>query len=260
MKRKHRIGCLLFLVYCITCSCFVGIKNCGFFELISDIGTLGGAQRSARDHQIGRTLDIVTAPIQVAIGIPLAAVNYINNHTGENGRRLAKAKQQEADYIKYSALLNEDFSQVYSNTDIWNPTNKVAMKALNNWIWSHGRQFTEDDVRKFAGHLFDHLETMIEVSYFWRLGNIPADVQNQALDVCVHIAIELNRNDVEPLLWSILSNGDGDGNWLISDDMLAKLVECQNEIVSRCASEEQEHRTSYRNYLERRRSANSGQQ
>ena len=84
-----------------------------------------------------RGVDILTAPLQVAIVLPLAAVNYIQEQTGERGCELAERKRQEAVYEQYMKWLDEDFDRIYAEPGFLDPTNKPAMKALDAWTRYH---------------------------------------------------------------------------------------------------------------------------
>lgn len=85
MKRRWKIGCLAVALYCAGCSILLGTHD-GFFTLIADLSTLhGGGRLSRRDIIVARSLDVITAPVQIAIFVSFYVVNYVAEHTGERG-------------------------------------------------------------------------------------------------------------------------------------------------------------------------------
>ena len=259
MKKPLRIGCLVFLLYCIACSLLVAIIGRGLFLFVAEIGTLQGGNIPARDRMILRGVDIVTAPLQVAIVLPLAAVNYIQEHTGERGRRHAERKRQEAAYGQYMKWLDEDFDRIYAKPGFLDPTNKTAMKTLDVWTRSH---FKEDDAewrRRFAEYGLAHPELMPPLREFWRMGNVPEDLQRRALPVALDLAEKNPDEDVKWLLWGLM-NVTTTWNYsparlppyTFSDETLQGYLASSNDIIRWCAQESLANRATYRDHLLRR--------
>ena len=205
MKKKLRIGCLAAILYCIGCSAYVGISGQGFFWTIAELSTMRGGHISNGASLFLRSVDIVTAPMQVAFFTPLFIVKYISEHTGERGRELAKLARQEAAYEQYMKLLDEDFDRIYVETEFLNPTNTAAMKALNRWIRWHSGDFNITRKRRFGEHCLAHTELMIPFQELWRMCKFPEDQQKRALTVALELAENNPSEEVKWLLWGIMN-------------------------------------------------------
>ena len=256
MKKPLRIGCLVFLLYCIACSLLVAISGYGWFLFAAEWGTLQGGSVPEQERRFLRNMDIVTAPLQVAILVPLAAVNYIQEHTGERGRRHAERKRQEAAYEQYMKWLDEDFDRIYAEPGFLDPTNKPAMKALDAWTRYH---FKEDDAewkRRFAEYGLAHPELMPPLREFWRMGNVPEDLQRRALPVAIDLAERNPDEDVKWLLWGLM-NVTTTWNYsparippyTFSDETLQGYLANSNDIIRWCAQESLANRATYRDHL-----------
>ena len=257
MKKKLRIGCLAAILYCIGCSAYVGISGQGFFWTIAELSTMRGGHISNGSRLFLRSVDIVTAPVQVAFFTPLFIVKYINEHTGERGRELAKLARQEAAYEQYMKLLDEDFDRIYVETEFLNPTNTAAMKALNRWIRWHSGEFNITRKRRFGEHCLAHTELMIPFRELWRMYKFPEDQQKRALTVALELAENNPSEEVKWLLWGIMNVTAKDVSpgrevpYTFSDEMIQGYATNKIEIIRWSAQETLKNRASYRSYLRR---------
>lgn len=250
MKKPLRIGCLVFLLYCIACSLLVAVIGRGWFLFAAEFGTLQGGSIPEQKRRFLRNVDIVTAPLQVAILVPLAAVNYIQEHTGERGRRLAERKRQKAAYEQYMKWLDEDFDRIYAEPGFLDPTNKPAMKALDVWTRYH---FKEEEKRRFAEYCLAHPELMPPLREFWRMGNVPEDLQRRALPVAIDLAEKNPDEDVKWLLWGLMNvtttwnfSPNRPPPYTFSDETLQGYLTNSTEIIRWSAQEALSNRATYR--------------
>ena len=258
MKKPLRIGCLVLLLYCIVCSLWVAISGQGWFLFSAEWGTLQGGTVPERERIFLRNIDIVTAPLQVAILLPLAAVDYIQDHTGERGRKLAEGKRQEAAYKQYLKWLDEDFDRIYVESAFLDPTNKPAMKALNSWAGYHFKKEDSERKRRFAEYCLDHPELMPPLREFWRMGNVPEDLQRRALTVALDLAEKNPDEDVKWLLWGLMNvtithnfPPSRPPPYTFSDETLQGYLTNSTEIIRWSAQESLASRATYRDYLRR---------
>ena len=268
MKKPLRIGCLVLLLYCIACSLLSAISGQGMFLSIAALGTLQGGNIPERERMILRGVDIVTAPLQVAIVLPMAAIQYIRDHTGERGRELAERKRQEAACEQYMKCLDEDFDRIYAEPGFLNPTNKPAMKALDVWTRYHFKEdvwtryhFKEEDAerkRRFAEYCLGHPELMPPLREFWRMCNVPEDLQRRALTVALDMAEKNPDEDVKWLLWGLMNvtttynfSPSQPPPYTFSDETLQGYLTNSVEIIRWSAQEALANRASYRDYLRR---------
>lgn len=257
MKKKTRIGCLAVALYCIGCSLLAAISGQGLFLFIAEIGTLRGGDIPGRDRIALRGIDIATAPLQVAILAPMAAVNYIQEHTGERGRELAEAKQKESAYRHYLKMLDEDFDRIYDDPGFLDPANRPAMKALDIWIRPHAfsGEFDAERKRRFAEYCLEHPELMPPLREFWRHVKLPEDLQRRALGVALETVEKNPGEEAKLLLWGLmnvcLENGSPglEITYTFPDEMLQDIATNPCEAISWCAQQALENRGSYRNYL-----------
>lgn len=258
MKKPLRIGCLAFLLYCMACSLLVAIIGEGLFLFHAEIATLQGGSVPARDRMLLRGVDIVTAPLQVAIVLPLAAVNYIQEHTGERGRELAERKRQKAAYGQYMKWLDEDFDRIYAEPGFLEPTNIPAMKALDGWTRYYFKKEDSERKRRFAEYCLDHPELMPPLREFWRMCNVSEDLQRRALAVALDMAEKNPDEDVKWLLWGLMNatttqsfSPSRPPPYTFSDEILQGYLTNSTEIIRWSAQEALAGRASYRDYLRR---------
>jgi len=255
VKKKLRIGCLAVILYCIGCSAYIGISGNGFFWNIAVFSTIRGGHISNGESIILRSIDIITAPAQVAIFTPLLIVKYIDNHTGERGRELARLEQEQAAYERYLKLLDENFDRIYAETEFLDQTNAPAMKALNRWPRWHSGEFNNERKRRFGEYCLAHAELMIPLRDLWRLCKFPADLQRRALTVALELAERDPSEDVKWLLWGLMNVSAKDVSpgqeipYTFSDEELQGYVTSKNEIIRWSAQEALKNRASYRSYL-----------
>ena len=260
MKKPLRIGCLAVLLYCTACCLWAAFCDApGLFLFVAEIGTLQGGNIPDRDRAFLRGVDIVTAPLQVAIVLPLAAVNHIREHTRERGRELAERERQKAAYGQYMEMLDEDFDRIYAEPGFLDPTNKPAMKALDVWTRYH---FRDDDAgwkRRFAEYCLGHTELMLPLREFWRLGHVPEDLQRRALPVVLDMAGKNPDEDVKWLLCGLMNvtttcnySPSGEPPYTFSDETLQGFLSNSNDIIRWSAQESLSNRATYRAYLRRR--------
>ncbi|MBQ9432366.1 MAG: hypothetical protein IJU44_12530 [Kiritimatiellae bacterium] len=257
VKKKLRIGCFVVILYCIGCSAYIGISGNGFFWNIAVFSTIRGGHISNGESIILRSIDIVTAPAQVAIFTPLLIVNYIGNHTGERGRERARLEQEQAAYERYMKLLDEDFDRIYAETEFLDPTNVPAMKALNIWPRWHSGEFNIERQRRFCEYCLEHAELMMPLRELWRMCKFPADLQRRALTVSLALAEKDSSEDVKWLLWGLMNVSAKDVSpgqgipYTFSDEELQGYVTNKIEIIRWSAQEALKNRASYRSYLRR---------
>lgn len=258
MKKPLRIGCLVLLLYCIACSLLVAISGRGWFLFAAEWGTLQGGTVPERERMILRGVDIVTAPLQVAILVPLAAVNYIQAHTGERGRKRAERQRQEAACKQYWEWLDEDFDRIYAEPGFLEPTNIPAMKALDGWTRYYFKKEDSERKRRFAEYCLGHPELMPPLREFWRMCNVPEDLQRRALTVALDLAEKNPDEDVKWLLWGLMNvtttynfSPTQPPPYTFSDETLQGYLTNSVEIIRWSAQEALANRASYRDYLRR---------
>lgn len=252
MKKKWNIGCLVVILYCAGCSIFVGVTG-GFVSGIAVFATLRGGHNTMCDLIICRVIDVVTAPVQVAVLGPLLAVQYVQEHTGERGRQRAEIERQEAMFEQYVEMLNENIDRIYVEDEFLNPANTPAMRALD----SVKSKFDADRKLRFAELLLEHRELMIPQREFWRMCKVSAPLQRRALSVALDLAEKNPSEDVKWLLWGVMNvcaeecSPGREPPYTFSDEKLREYATNQVEIVRWSAQECLKGRESYRDHLRR---------
>ena len=257
MKHKKRIGCIVVLLYCVACCVTMAFSSGGFFSLISAIGTLHGGGHGGPPEWVDKVVDIATAPVQLSIMWPLALLERISSRTGERGRQRKERERRDAQVLRYRAILDEDFENVYAMSDFQCPTNQIAMETLDKWIWCRkgDASWCSNSLPRFAEHVMNHSEMMPQLKSMWRLGKLNPDMQQRGFQKALHLAEESPSEDVRWLLWAILGDGrdDVEGHYLIPDEIINHYTNNPNQIISYSARESLANRKSYRDYLRRHR-------
>ena len=252
MKRKWKVGCLVVAFYCAGCSILLGTHG-GFFSVTAEMSTLHGGHLSKCDVIVARSIDIVTAPVQIAILAPLFAVNYVCEHTGERGRELAKIARQKEMCERYVKLLREDFDRIYVEREFLNPSNEPAMKALGQEKY----RLDAASRQRYAEFLLEHRELMLPQREFWRICKVPAFLHRRALAIALDFAGKNSSEDVKWLVLGIMNACAEESipgcelPYVFSGEELQGYVTNEIEIVRWSARAALKNRTSYRDHLRR---------
>jgi len=262
MNKKFRIGCLVVILYCLGCSLYIGISGQGMFWIFGVFGTIKGGHISDREEFFLRGLDVVTAPVQV----PLLGLLYIKHVTGESGRIERELKRQEAAYERYTKLLDENPDRIYVEPEFLNPTNTPAIKAVDCWTrYWHNREcgkFNDERLRRFAEYQLDHRELMLPLREFWRMSELPVDLQRRALATAIEMAEKNPCEDVKWLLWGVMNKSakevsPGDEiSYTFPDEVLRGYATNRVEIIRWSAQESLKDRSTYREYCCRQKENN----
>ena len=221
--------------------------------MIDAIGTLHGGRRGGPPEWVAHGVDIVTAPIQLSVFWPLALIERISANTGERGRQRAERERRHALYLQYQALLDEDFERAYTMPDFQCPTNQIAMEALDKWICCHEQDvnWCSNSLPRYAEHVISHPEIMPSLKSLWRSSKMEPGLQRKGLLKAVQLADERFDEDVKWLIWAIMGAGNGDGQYLIPDEVINQYTNSPNPLVSWGAQNALTNRASFREHLRR---------
>lgn len=85
------------------------------------------------------TLDVATLPVQIVVLGPLMLSEYIDENTGERGRKTKEREKFNEEVAKYERRLDSDFSLAYTDEAfLSDDTETPAHKALHKWLGEYG--------------------------------------------------------------------------------------------------------------------------
>lgn len=117
---------------------------------------MGGTPSTGEAIAAG-ALDIVTFPVQVVMFGSLALCEYVDNNTGDKGRRNKELAEFNREVMNYEQMLNSDFTLAYTD-DVFlsDEIGDTAHVALRRWLFSYGAHRPEQpQVDAFARKLME---------------------------------------------------------------------------------------------------------
>ncbi len=138
---------LKFLMYWLTPGLIVALVSpvSGCFTALT--GICGSASTS--EKLVTVPLDIVTFPIQLLVFGPILIDQYIDENTGERGRRNRELKVYNKAVEHYCNLLRENPENLCTHPDFRCATNKTAMAGVKKW-YRYLPRHSVDKVRSYG--------------------------------------------------------------------------------------------------------------
>ena len=257
MTRKSRIGCLAVVAFWIACIAAVEMSGQGLCLGLAEFSTIQGGWLSKGDLALAHGLDCVTAPLQVAVLWPCAAVKYIYENSGERLRQKEALAAEERERKRYEAMLDENPTLFFSLPDFASPSNRAALAAFDDWIakqWIYGK-VDEERLEQYAEFAMAHREIMPYIESLWRAPKMRQETQIRGLQTAVGLAESQSvpQGEMKWLLENMMRTTSGN-EWsppIIPDDVIERYVNHPVKCVSECAREELRYREYRRNEKKR---------
>ncbi len=168
----------------------------GCFTAMANFGRSFGGGPSKTEKAVCVTFDIVTFPVQLLLFGPILMDQYIDENTGERGRRNRELKAYNKAVDHYCHLLCENPENLCTHPDFRCATNKTAMAGARKW-YDCAPKNSVDKVRPYgASILYSPALLRQQGSLFYKLDFTIAE-RRQAYDAVLNL--HLKDGDAESL-------------------------------------------------------------
>lgn len=187
----------------------------GCFSLLNRFGSWDH-EPSTTSKVVAGTLDVATSPIQIAVFGPPLLFTWIDENTGENGRRKREREHFAEEKQMCRGEIVKDFQVVYSCPDYLALTNTPAREALSDYLNSNWRELSQTNVNLLADISLEHVKLLMPFESVWRNENIPLPMRMKAVEKLE--GLHDNSHGARSTMWALL------GNKSIPDNVLEELV------------------------------------
>ena len=187
----------------------------GCFSLLNGFGAWDH-EPSTTSKVVAGTLDVATSPVQIVVFGPPLLCAWIDENTGENGRRKREREHFAEEKQMSRGELAKDFQVVYSCPDYLALTNTPAREALSDYLNCNWRDLSQTNANRLADISLEHVELLTPFQSVWRNENIPLPMRMTAVEKLE--GLHDNSHGARSTMWALL------GNKSIPDNVLEELV------------------------------------
>ena len=175
----------------------------GCFSLLNGFGAWDH-EPSTTSKVVAGTLDVATSPVQIVVFGPPLLCAWIDENTGENGRRKREREHFAEEKQMSRGELAKDFQVVYSCPDYLALTNTPAREALSDYLNCNWRDLSQTNANRLADISLEHVELLTPFQSVWRNENIPLPMRMTAVEKLE--GLHDNSHDARSTMWAILGN------------------------------------------------------
>ena len=175
----------------------------GCFSLLNRFGSWDH-EPSTTSKVVAGTLDVATSPVQIVVFGPPLLCAWIDENTGENGRRKREREHFAEEKQMSRGELAKDFQVVYSCPDYLALTNTPAREALSDYLNCNWRDLSQTNANRLADISLEHVELLTPFQSVWRNENIPLPMRMTAVEKLE--GLHDNSHDARSTMWAILGN------------------------------------------------------
>lgn len=229
-----------FLV-CLLCALMLPLSGC--FTAMTHF--MGGSPSVGEAIAAG-ALDVVTFPVQMVMFGSLALCEYIDNNTGEKGRRNKELKDFNREVMNYEQMLDSDFTLAYTEEAfLSDELGDTAHVALRRWLSMGGIRHPEQpQIDAFAEKI---MESPRQADYYrvvLNQKNLSPEVKKKLCIVLIEYARTQLEDEQRSIAYYIARH--------LTDDEIKASISTANDFVDqafqkhldRKAKQEEEKRQS----------------